>query len=189
MVGGKRLILLAAAALAATPDNAWHRCADADPQTAIAGCSAIIDGGQETGKGLAVAYYNRGIAYRNLSQFARAEQGADPETGLDHAMADYNAALRLKPDYAPALAGRAIVWFDKGQYDRAIDDCTHALRIEPNFTEAINNRALALYRKGEYARAQADFNRTIRLRKNYGNALILRDLPPYGSSAKAADEP
>jgi tetratricopeptide (TPR) repeat protein len=190
MAGGTGLILLAAALAASAPDDAWRRCAQADPETAIAGCSAIIDAGKETGAGLAAAHYNRGIAYRSRSQFERAHHGTDPDAALDRALADYDEALRLRPDYAETLVARAIVWFDKEQYDRAIADCDQAIRLQPDLAEAYNNRALAYFRKGLYALAQPDFDQTIRLRKNYGNALILRSPPPYGSETPApADEP
>jgi tetratricopeptide (TPR) repeat protein len=191
MARGTGLILLAAAALAAAaPADDWQRCAAADPESAIAGCTTIIDAGVETGSRLAAAHYDRGIALRNRSQFERAHQGADPVATLDRALADYGEALRLRPDYAEALVARAIVWFDKGQYDRAVADCDAAIRLRADLPEAYNNRALAYYRKGLYHEAQADFDRTISLRKNYGNALILRSPPPYGRDTMAPpDEP
>jgi tetratricopeptide (TPR) repeat protein len=182
MAGGKGLTLLAAAVLmlaAGAPDDAWRRCAGADPDAALAACSAIIASGAESGARLAAAHYDRGIAYRNKSQYDRAHQGPDPDASLDRAIADYGRALALRPDYAEALANRAIAWFDRGEYDRSIADSDAAIRLRPDLAEAYNNRALAWYRQGRYDRALPDFDKTILLNKNYGNALITRSLPPF----------
>jgi tetratricopeptide (TPR) repeat protein len=195
MAGGAGLILLAAAALATSVlEDAWRRCAQADPDIAISGCGAVIATGEESRAKLAAAHFNRGIAYRNKSQFERAHKGADPDTALDRALAEYAEALRLKPDYAEALVNRAIVWFDKGQYARAIADCDRAIQLRSDLAEAWNNRAIAWYRQGRYDLAQPDFDRTIALRKIYGNALILRSLSEAGrerrrTSLSAAHRP
>jgi tetratricopeptide (TPR) repeat protein len=182
MAGGTRLSLVAAALLvlaAGAPGEAWRRCAEADPATAIAGCSAVITSGAESGARLAAAHYNRGIAYRAQSQYDRAHQGSDPDTMLDRAVADYDEALRIRPDYAEALVNRAVAWFDKGRFDRAVADCDRAIALRPNLAEAYNNRALAYYRLGRFDLALPDFDQTILLDKNYGNALITRSLPPF----------
>jgi tetratricopeptide (TPR) repeat protein len=184
---------LALAMASAPQGDSWHACADADAETAIAGCTAVIEAGAETGEKRAAAFYNRAIAYRARSQHERAQRNdttAGAEDPLDRAIADYNAAIGLKPDFAEALVNRGIAWFDKGQYDRTIADSSRAIELRPDLAEAFNNRALAYYKQGRYALAQPDFDRTIRLRKNYGNALILRSLPPVGSSPRASsDEP
>ncbi|MBW8753350.1 MAG: tetratricopeptide repeat protein [Sphingomonadales bacterium] len=183
---------LALAMASAPQGDSWHACADADAETAIIGCTAVIAAG--AGPELAAALYNRAIAYRAHSQRDRAQRGdAAPgaDDPLDQAIADYDAAIRLKPDFAEALVNRGIAWFDKGRYDRTIADSSRAIELRPDLAEAFNNRALAYYKQGRYALAQPDFDRTIRLRKNYGNALILRSLPPVGGSPRAStpDEP
>jgi tetratricopeptide (TPR) repeat protein len=163
----------------------WQACAGDDAEAAIAGCTAVI---AADGEPRAAVLYNRGIAWRAASQRDRTNRD---DAALDQAIADYDAALRLKPDFAEAYVNRGIAWFDKGRYDQAIADATRAIALRPGLAEAFNNRALAYYKQGRYDRAQPDFDRTILLRKNYGNALILRSLPPVGSSDKqpASDEP
>src|ERR1700722_2556300 len=56
----------------------------------IAGCSSAIESGQFPEKGRAVAFSNRGNAY-----LAKAD--------LDRAIADYDQAIRLNPNYAFAF--------------------------------------------------------------------------------------
>src|SRR6202451_2938122 len=63
----------------------------------IAGCSSAIESGQFPEKGRAVAFSNRGNAY-----LAKAD--------LDHAIADYNQAIRLDPDYAFAFNNRGYAY-------------------------------------------------------------------------------
>lgn len=190
MAGGTRLILLAAAALAQAPAETgddWSACAMGDAEAAIAACSTVI-ASPSTASRQASAYYNRGIAWRARSQQDRANRD---DAALDRAIADYDAALRLKPDSPEAFVNRGVARFDKGQYDLAVADATRAIDLRPDLAEAYNNRALAWYRQGRYDRAQPDFDKTIRLRKNYGNALILRPLPPIGGSPRVEtpDEP
>ena len=47
------------------------------------------------------------------------------------AIASYNDAIRLAPDFAAAYAGRANAWVDTGDYDQAISDYRQAIHREP----------------------------------------------------------
>ena len=49
----------------------------------------------------------------------------------DAAIAGYNDAIRLAPDFAAAYAGRANAWVNTGDYDRAISDYRQAIHREP----------------------------------------------------------
>jgi tetratricopeptide (TPR) repeat protein len=84
----------------------------------------------------------------------------------DRAIADYNQAIRLDPNYALAYNNRGNVWNEKKEYDRAIADCNQAIRLDPNYTFAYGNRGNAWNGKQEYDRAIADFNQAIRLDPN-----------------------
>jgi tetratricopeptide (TPR) repeat protein len=84
-------------------------CKSHDPEQSIAGCSALIESGQETGVNLAKEFNNRGASYANKDDY-------------DHAIQDYDQALRLNPNLADAFCGRGLAYADKGDYDRAIAD-------------------------------------------------------------------
>ena len=56
----------------------------------IKACSLMIEGDPRS----AIAYYNRGVSY----QF---------KGDLDHAITDYNKAIELNPNFAPAYDNRA----------------------------------------------------------------------------------
>jgi tetratricopeptide (TPR) repeat protein len=177
---GLFLLLSLASAMPATgeapADDLRQRC-QADEAVA---CDALIASGETAA--LAEAHYHRANARRIEAQRARANGPAvDPRGVFDPALADYDAAIRLRPDYAEAYVNRGVVHYDRGDYDLAIADNDAAIRLRPDFAEAFNNRSLAWYKKGDYQRAQQDFDRTIRLKQNYGNAMIMR---PVGSSAE-----
>jgi lipoprotein NlpI len=50
---------------------------------------------------------------------------------LDHALADYDQAISLKPNYLAAFYNRGLVFDEKGEYERAVDGFTAVLQAEP----------------------------------------------------------
>ena len=97
------------------------------------------------------------------------------ETGdYDRAIAEYNKAISIKPDYADAYAWRGNAYRKKGQTGPAIDDYTRALRYKANYPEVYNYRGYLYSQGGNYDRAIADFTQAIRLRANYADAIFNR---------------
>ncbi len=78
------------------PAPAWadleqdkRRCVgDPNPDIMIGGCTRLVQSGRFGNNNLAIAFNNRGNAYRKIGQY-------------DRAIRDYNEAIRLKPNYAP----------------------------------------------------------------------------------------
>ena len=105
----------------------------------------------------AETFYNRGLAFKNLSQYQRAIE-------------DYNEAIRLKPVYAEAYNNRGNVYLALGQYQRAFEDFNKAIRLKPDYGDAYNNRGLAYTKLGQYQRAIEDYDKTIRLNPDYADA-------------------
>jgi tetratricopeptide (TPR) repeat protein len=54
----------------------------------------------------------------------------------DRAIEDYNAALRIDPNYALAYGNRGFAYYMKADYQRAIADYTQTLKLDPNHTDA-----------------------------------------------------
>ena len=77
----------------------------------------------------------RGIAYSAKGDY-------------DQAIADYNQAIRLNPNYGMAYYNRGSAYADKRDYDRAIADFEVALRINPNDANARTNLEAARRERG-----------------------------------------
>jgi len=113
------------------------------PERQIAGCTALIDVPHETTRLLAVAHNNRGNAYAENGDF-------------DHAIADYDVAIKLNPTYAKPFNNRGLAYQKKGDYDRAIKEFDEAIKLSPNYGNAFANRAAAYQKKNDYERAAQD---------------------------------
>ena len=92
----------------------------------------------------AVAYNNRGIAYRNLK---------DPQ----RAIADYRQALMLDIDYRDAYNNLGLVLSDQNAFEEAIRCFNRAIDLDPNYWYAYNHRATALWALGRREEARRDY--------------------------------
>ena len=63
---------------------------------------------------------------------------------LDEAVAEYRAAIRLKPDYAEAHYNLGIALTDQGKLDEAVAEYRAAIRLQPDYAEAHYNLGIAL---------------------------------------------
>src|SRR5919199_4295894 len=118
------------AGFAHAADPAQADCASADPDRSIAGCTAVLTNGDEAAQNRAVAFYNRGNAYRYRGDTERA-------------IADYSEAIRLKLDYALVFYNRGDAYANKSKYDHAIADFSEAIRLKPDDASAFNSRGIA----------------------------------------------
>ncbi len=122
MLGAVLAAIVAAAGGAAhaqTPEENATRCLDASkPDLAIVSCSALIKSGQG-GIGRAMALGNRGNAYVRKGKYAEA-------------IADFSAAIKLKPDYPEAFKSRGHARFFTGQFAAAASDFSQRLRLDPS---------------------------------------------------------
>ena len=100
----------------------------------IRGCTAVIAAGKYSGKGIAFAFNNRGIAYQNKGQY-------------DRAIEAYGQAIALDPNFAQAFVNRGFTYAIKAQHDRALEDYDQAIKLNPNYAEAFYNRGLTYWRK------------------------------------------
>ena len=103
-------------------------------------------------------YFERGNTHRKKGDF-------------DGAIADYDEAIRLNPDFTEALNNRGNAWGEKGEYDKAIADLNEAIRLKPDDVDAWNNRGAAWYEKGEYDKAIADCDEALRLKPDLQEAI------------------
>ena len=88
------------------------------------------------------------------------------------AIADYDTAIRLKPDYAKAYNNRGLAKDNLGQHLAAIADYDTAIRLKPDLAEAYYNRGIAKYNLGQYSAAIADYDTAIRLKPDLAAGIL-----------------
>ena len=86
------------------------------------------------------------------------------------AIADYDSAIRLKPDYAGAYNNRGIAKDNLGQHFAAIADYDSAIRLKPDSANAYYNRGIAKRKLGQHFAAIADYDIAIRLKPDSADA-------------------
>ncbi|NCS08352.1 MAG: tetratricopeptide repeat protein, partial [Microcystis aeruginosa G13-07] len=97
------------------------------------------------------------------------------EKGLIHAMgkeyeqaiASYDQALEIKPDYHYAWNNRGSALDDLGRYEEAIASWDQALEIKPDLHEAWYNRGIALGNLGRYEEAIASWDQALEIKPDY----------------------
>jgi tetratricopeptide (TPR) repeat protein len=77
-------------------------------------------------------------------------------TGLDKALADCNAALDVKPEYAGYLDSRGLVYLRQGKLANALRDYDAALKLKPEIAWSLYGRGIARMRMGERERGKQD---------------------------------
>ena len=98
------------------------------------------------------------------------------------AIADFDAAIRLKPDYAHAYAHRGIAKAELGQHSAAIADFDVAIRLKPDYALAYVHRGIAKAKLAQYSAAVADYDVAIRLKPNDAVAYVGRGLQRAGQA-------
>jgi tetratricopeptide (TPR) repeat protein len=96
------------------------------------------------------AYLDRGIARYNQGD-------------LPAAIADFDQAVALAPQYATAYYNRGLARKDVGDLPASIADFDRAIALNPRFAGAHNNRGIARYDLGDLPAAIADYDRAIAL--------------------------
>ena len=81
----------------------------------------------------------------------------------ENAIAAYDAAIRLKPDFADAYAKRASAKYSLGDYNASIKDYDTAIRTGLDYAAAYVNRGVAKRSLRDYKGAIQDYNTAIRL--------------------------
>lgn len=106
----------------------------------------------EKNKYLPYAYQYRGDAYK--------EQGK-----LNAAVADYTAAIKLKPKDAYLYHSRAVAYIAQKKYSSAEEDLNKAIKLKNNAAVFYFNRAAAQLERAKYALAIKDYQKYASLNK------------------------
>ena len=88
------------------------------------------------------------------------------------AIADYDEAIRINPNYATDYNSRGFTKRRLGQYEGAIADYDEAIRLKPDFAIAYNDRGKAKVSLGCTEEAKADFQKALELAEQAGNKIL-----------------
>lgn len=92
------------------------------------------------------------------------------EDKFDAALIQYEAALRLRPQYVDALFNMGEALATKGKPAEAERYYRDALRLKPSFAEAHNNLAIILAQEGKTVEAVRHFEAALDIRPDYETA-------------------
>jgi tetratricopeptide (TPR) repeat protein len=125
------------------------------------------------------AYNNRGDYYYKQKEYEKAA-------------ADFNAALKIYPDYPRAYRNLAKVERDRGKPAAAIESLSRAITLAPEAADVYVTRGDLYYKAGLYDKALADADKALSLEKDYSKALLNRSaalnaLGRYAESLAASD--
>ncbi len=98
----------------------------------------------------ATFYFNRGRDHYFLGNY-------------DEAIADYNDAIALNPQYAEAFLYRGHAYSRKQDYERALLDYNRAVQLDPKYSDTYSHRGNVYSLRKNYAQAIADYTRAIQL--------------------------
>ncbi len=95
---------------------------------------------------------------------------------LGAAIADYDRALGLKPNYERVLANRGNTCRQMGRYDDALADLTRALAFKPDSERVLASRGVTYRQMKRYDEALTDLTRALELMPDYEQAVVNRGI-------------
>lgn len=157
-----RRLFLALSLIAVLPGAALA-AADKALLHAREGVAALLRGQYEK----AIVAYNEALKSENLSDSRRANILNDRGVAQwrmkfpKRAIADFNKAIELFPDYAVVYNNRGNALLDLSRPDEAIKDFERAIALAPAYGAAHNNRGNALLGMERYDEAIAAFHKAV----------------------------
>jgi Tfp pilus assembly protein PilF len=93
---------------------------------------------------------------------------------FDQALASFDRAIALQPDFAQALNNRGNVLFEMERFEEALASFDRAIALKADFAQAFYNRGLVLRQQQRLEEAVASFDRAIALNPGFARAFNSR---------------
>jgi tetratricopeptide (TPR) repeat protein len=142
-----------------------------------------INKGIKLDPGFAISYVNLGEVLTRLQRYDKAVEAyskylaaapsiqAYAARGMDYLMlgdkararADFAAALKINPNYLPALIGQGRAFADGGSFNDAIKSFDQALTLQPNNVDALLRRARVYELQANFAAARTDLQQVLQV--------------------------
>ncbi|MFH0852125.1 MAG: tetratricopeptide repeat protein [bacterium] len=122
------------------------------------------------------AFFELGSGYMVMADLTASQAGQDAEKQakaieyLGKAEEQFNKAIEVKSDYAPAHYQLALIYDRQGKIDSAIEKMEITKANFPNDIGVAFQLGLLYYKKQDWAKSQAEFERSLTLDANYSNA-------------------
>jgi tetratricopeptide (TPR) repeat protein len=117
----------------------------------------LIDEDEQTPEQKAELFFEQALLYRFAEEYAKA-------------IASYDKALEIKPDYHEAWNNRGYALDNLGRLEEAIASYDKALEIKPDCHEAWNNLGYALDNLGRLEEAIASYDKALEIKPDYHEA-------------------
>jgi tetratricopeptide (TPR) repeat protein len=141
-------------------------CGDPAPEKAIVGCTAIIAAGGDKSMSLFDAHFNRGLALAQKNQHGKA-------------IADYDAAARMRPKDAALLQSRCWSKAVSGRLTQALQDCNTSLALNPKDPDTLEIRGFTYRKMRNFTRSIADYDAALELRPDAASTLFGRGVTKH----------
>jgi len=128
---------------ASADDDVLAQCESHDPDIAIKACSILIESGKVDIEILPKVIAQRAGAYASKFDY-------------DHALKDYNHAIKLRPEFWIAYDGRGLAHANRLNFELAIKDYDQAIKLKPDAAKAYYHRGLAKFGLCDIYGADAD---------------------------------
>jgi Flp pilus assembly protein TadD len=127
-----------------------NRDGKSEPPVVIQACTELLDRKILEGNERFYLFVNRAVAY-----FAQGDK--------QHALDDYNTAVKLAPKNAQPYYNRGVFYAAQTDVDAALRDLDTALSIDPTLILALRQRAIIRLTKKDFSGALVDFSEAVRL--------------------------
>jgi Flp pilus assembly protein TadD len=131
-------------------DKCMNREGKSAPPVAIQACTELLDRKILQGRDRFYIFVNRAKAY-----FAQGDK--------QHALDDYNEAVKCAPKNAQAYYNRGLFYIAQTDGEAALRDFDTALSVDPKFVPALRQRAIVHLTQKNISGALADFSEAVRL--------------------------